>query len=108
LETADLETAMRNLTLALDVDLLRAARVKAVQEGTSVNEICRQAIARCVGQADDVAQFTKRLNALSARHAKGAEAARSPKRPATSGREQLISEAIDDRLPTLAATLKGK
>ncbi len=36
---------MSNLTITIDDDLLRAARVKAVQLGTSVNEVCRLAIA---------------------------------------------------------------
>lgn len=36
---------MSNLTITIDDELLRAARVKAVQQGTSVNEVCRQAIA---------------------------------------------------------------
>lgn len=35
---------MANLTLSIDDDLLQAARVRAVGEGTSVNEICRKAI----------------------------------------------------------------
>ena len=36
---------MSNLTITIDDQLLRAARIKAVQQGTSVNEVCRQAIA---------------------------------------------------------------
>ncbi len=36
---------MSNLTITVDDDLLHAARVKAVQQGTSVNKVCRQAIA---------------------------------------------------------------
>lgn len=35
---------MANLTIAIDDELLRRARIKAVSEGTSVNEVCRQAI----------------------------------------------------------------
>ena len=35
---------MANVTLAIDDALLQAARVRAVQEGTSVNEVCRRAI----------------------------------------------------------------
>jgi hypothetical protein len=36
---------MSNLTITIDDQLLRAARIKAVQQGTSVKEVCRQAIA---------------------------------------------------------------
>ena len=35
---------MANLTLSIDDKLLQAARIRAVKEGTSVNEICRQAM----------------------------------------------------------------
>ena len=35
---------MANLTLSMDDELLQAARVRAVREGTSVKEICRKAI----------------------------------------------------------------
>lgn len=35
---------MANLTLSIDEKLLQAARIRAVKEGTSVNEICRKAI----------------------------------------------------------------
>jgi hypothetical protein len=36
---------MSNVTITIDEQLLRVARIKAVQQGTSVNEVCRQAIA---------------------------------------------------------------
>ena len=35
---------MANITLSIDDAVLQAARVRAVKEGTSVNEICRRAI----------------------------------------------------------------
>ncbi len=44
---------MANITLSIDDALLQAARVRAVKEGTSVNEICRQAIARYARKRDD-------------------------------------------------------
>ena len=91
---------MANLTLAIDDDLLRAARIKAVQEGTSVNEICREAIARYAQPAQrDGEDFLAKLRAL---------AARMPKRPleeaAWPGREALYEEAMAERMPTLWAT----
>jgi plasmid stability protein len=45
---------MANVTIALDDQLLKVARVMAVQQGTSVNEICREAIAQFVRGAGDV------------------------------------------------------
>jgi len=44
---------MANITLSIDDALLQAARVRAVKEGTSVNEICRQAIERYARRNDD-------------------------------------------------------
>lgn len=35
---------MPNLTLSIDDKLLQAARIRAVREGTSVNEVCRLAL----------------------------------------------------------------
>ena len=44
---------MANITLSIDDALLQAARVRAVREGTSVNEICRQAIERYARRRED-------------------------------------------------------
>ena len=57
---------MSNLTITIDDDLLRAARVKAVQQGTSVNEVCRQAIAAfaTADEADAVARAHARAKAF--------------------------------------------
>ncbi len=88
---------MANLTLAIDDDLLRAARIKAVQEGTSVNEICREAIARYAQPAQrDGEDFMARLRELAARMPKGQSAER-----AWPGRDALYEEAMAERMPTL-------
>lgn len=60
---------MANLTLTIDEELLRSARVKAVQQGTSVNEVCRRAIAQFAGSSDDPQDFLRRLQAVAARTA---------------------------------------
>jgi len=44
---------MANLTLAIDDKLLREARIKALEQGTSVNEICRRAIERLVNRNEN-------------------------------------------------------
>jgi len=44
---------MANLTLAIDDKLLHEARIKALEQGTSVNEICRQAIERLVNRNEN-------------------------------------------------------
>jgi len=38
-----------NLTITVDDDLLRAARVRAVEQGTSVNAVLRQELIRFAG-----------------------------------------------------------
>ena len=58
---------MANMTIAVDDQLLRSARIKAVQQGTSVNEICRQAIERFAQGSGDVESRLSRLNALAKR-----------------------------------------
>lgn len=60
---------MANLTLTIDEELLRSARIKAVQQGTSVNEICRRAIAQFAGSSDDPQDFLRRLQSVAARTA---------------------------------------
>ena len=44
---------MANITLSIDDALLMAARVRAVKEGTSVNEVCRRAIEAYARRRDD-------------------------------------------------------
>jgi len=91
-----------NLTLVIDEDLLRAARVKALQEGTSVNEICRQAIARYAGPVDTGESFARQLRGLSSKLSRQAKA--QPK-VAQEGRDAMYDEAMAERSPTLWAAL---
>ena len=98
---------MANLTLAIDDDLLRAARIKAVQEGTSVNEICREAIARYAQPAQrDGEDFMAQLRALAARNI----VLRAPGVAAEplQSRSEMMDEAIAERMPTLMANLAKK
>jgi hypothetical protein len=77
---------MANLTIAIDDDLLRAARIKAVSEGTSVNEICRQAIERFAAIDGTREQRLERLFELADKVA-GAPG------PGWPGREPLYAQA---------------
>lgn len=98
---------MANLTLAIDDDLLRAARIKAVQEGTSVNEICREAIARYAQPAQrDGDDFMARLRELAARNMvpRAPGAAAEP----LQSRNDMMEEALAERMPTLMARLAKK
>jgi hypothetical protein len=85
---------MANLTLVIDDQLLQAARIKALQQGTSVNEICREAIAN----------FTLRDEAAAARLAtlRGVatilgELPRSSYAPAWAGRDAFYAEVLGER-----------
>jgi hypothetical protein len=94
-------STMANLTLAIDDDLLRAARVKAVQQGTSVNEICRQAIERFAAPAGDGGAFMAQLIAISDRMAASA----GPALPMWPNRDAMYDDAMAERMPTLWASL---
>ena len=52
---------MANITLSIDDSLLQAARVRAVKEGTSVNEVCRHAIEQYARRKDDRATRYREL-----------------------------------------------
>ena len=54
---------MANITLSIDDTLLQAARVRAVKEGTSVNEICRRAIESYARRRSDRAARYRELQA---------------------------------------------
>lgn len=98
---------MANLTLAIDDDLLRAARIKAVQEGTSVNEICREAIARYAQPAPrDGEDFITQLRALAARNILPRTPGAAPE-PLPS-RNDMMEEALAERMPTLMGRLAKK
>jgi hypothetical protein len=85
---------MANITLSIDDALLQAARVRAVKEGTSVNEICRQAIERYARKRDDrLARYLE----LQARIDASPGVTGKPL-PAIS-REQLYDEMLSERSP---------
>jgi hypothetical protein len=81
---------MANLTIVVDDQLLQAARVKALQLGTSVNEVCRDAIARFAQPDEDANRHARQLLAI-------AERARPSSRPAWPGRERLYDEVLHAR-----------
>ncbi len=86
---------MANLTIAIDDPLLREARIKAVQEGTSVNEVCRQAIERFV-RGDD-AQRERRVARAQRLVQIAASARRIGPAPAWPGRAALYDELLRER-----------
>ena len=87
---------MANMTIAVDDQLLRAARIKAVQQGTSVNEVCRQAIEAFAQGAGDTQARLARIKAL-------AKKMRVTHQPLWPGREALYSNADADASSERAA-----
>lgn len=83
---------MSNLTIAIDDALLKEARIKALKEDTSVNEICRKAIEQFVGRETDAERKVARLRASFAR-----ASLRPPgSPPAWQGREALYEERMQE------------
>jgi hypothetical protein len=93
---------MANVTIAIDDELLQAARVKAVQQGTSVNEICRQAIESFARPEEAALQSAQALlDALDKARAETRRVAAGAKRrtsgPAWPGRQALYDEVMSER-----------
>jgi plasmid stability protein len=65
---------MANLTIAIEDDILKQARVKAVGDGTSVNAVVREFLREYTGNGSARLESAKRLIALA--HESGAEVGR--------------------------------
>jgi len=83
---------MANLTIVVDDQLLQAARLRALQQGTSVNEICREAIARFARHDDKSDEHLAQLRVLARKMRRGAG-------PAWPGRDALYAEAPPVKVP---------
>ena len=84
---------MANITLSIDDALLQAARVRAVKEGTSVNEICRQAIEAYARRRDDrAARYRELLARIDA-------SSRSAKPLPKESRDDLYDRLLSERSP---------
>jgi plasmid stability protein len=90
---------MANLTLSIDDKLLQAARVRAVKEGTSVNEICRKAIesyARIEEGEERVKRYLAVVAKMDANRPKG-----GPLPAPWKNREEMYEQILQERHPTL-------
>ncbi|MBC5767712.1 hypothetical protein [Ramlibacter albus] len=96
---------MANLTLSIDDKLLQAARVRAVHEGTSVNEICRQAIENYAraANADRLRRFDELMASIDA-----AQRDVQPVEVPWKNRAEMYEHIIAERHPTLMKRGKGK
>ena len=85
---------MANITLSIEDALLQAARVRAVKEGTSVNEVCRRAIEQYARRQDD---RLARYRELQARLDKDPGVRGKPLPPVS--REALYETLMAERSP---------
>lgn len=85
---------MANITLSIDEALLQAARVRAVKEGTSVNEVCRRAIELYARRQDNRLQRYLELQARI-----DAEPRPLAKRPPRETRDELYERLFSERSP---------
>ncbi len=85
---------MANLTIVIDDRLLQAARVKAAEQGTSVNEVCREAIARFAQADQEVLARVDRLRAIAGRALPAEGRAAGAAWP---GRERFYDEIMRER-----------
>jgi hypothetical protein len=99
---------MSNLTVVIDDDLLRAARIKALQQGTSVNEICREAITRFAAPVHDQAEWMRDWRALGQQIQAGYRVEGAPQpEPMWPSREAMYDDVMAERMPTLWAKLSA-
>jgi plasmid stability protein len=66
---SEVEVAMTNLTLAIDDHVLRRARIRAMEQGTSVNALVREYIVRLAGESDaakGIAEFLRIVSGTGA------------------------------------------
>ena len=59
---------MRNVTLAIEDEVLRKARIRAVKEGTSVNEVIRRHLAQYGSQDERLREAMDRILESSAKY----------------------------------------
>jgi hypothetical protein len=94
---------MANLTLSIDEKLLQAARVRAVKERTSVNEICRQAL-EAYARASGPQRLERYLRVQAAIDA--APRTGAPLPAAWKSRDEMYGQVLDERHPTLHGVKK--
>jgi hypothetical protein len=87
---------MPNLTLSIDDKLLQAARIRAVREGTSVNEVCRLALEAYAHPAAQ-SRLARYLQLQAEIDATPRE--EEPLPPQHRGREELYEQILQEREP---------
>ncbi len=97
---------MTNLTIALDESIIRIARVRAIQEGTSVSAKVREFLAQYAQNSDALAIEKQRkageaiLAMARARQVVPADDTPKPNSTASSGGYKFDRDEANDRYPT--------
>ena len=94
---------MPNLTLSIDDKLLQSARIRAVREGTSVNEICRLALEAYAHPAAQ-SRLARYLQLQAEIDATPREEEPLPQR--RKGRDELYEHILKERDPAPTAVRK--
>ena len=84
---------MANLTITVDDEVLKRARVRAVELGTSVNAILAEHLRTFAGREDARVRATKALLSLASRNREQGAAPRAKKR----GRRRWSREDLHER-----------
>lgn len=89
---------MSNLTLSVDDELIKRARIRAIRQGTSLSAKVREFLQQYVDESDDALQ--RRRDEAAARLLQAIEAATGQTRPGVSepaprGRRSLRDELYD-------------
>ena len=77
---------MANLTLTVDESLLKKARIRALEEGTSVNALVREYLERYAGETTSREEIIARIEAVAKRSRAG-----------SGGRRTWTRESAHDR-----------
>ncbi len=81
---------MANLTITVDDEVLKRARIRAIEQGTSVNAVLAERLRAFAGEADAQARATRALVALAKKNRRAGGKSRAAKRPGRGWtREQL-------------------
>lgn len=93
---------MANLTIALDDEILRRARVKALRQGTSVNALLRESLIQYAATRSAQEQAAKRFLELAAK-SMARRGARRFTRDELHARRRHSSMAMRSSMPSTAA-----
>jgi plasmid stability protein len=88
--------AMSNLTISVEDEIIKRARVRAIQQGTSLSAKVREFLQRYVNESDDM--LKKQREDAAARLMQAIEAATAQTRPAARARAGSVRRSVREDL----------